>query len=148
MYPGSSNEGPRPVIALHNEVRQDHRPAVLHGDPRLDTGAAVLTGLDHQGGETVPRHRGVAHQEVALLRRSVGPELGEQEAASGDFLLQVPVLRRVATVDAGSDDGDRAPLRGEGRAMRRRVDAPGEPGDYRHGSEEHTSELQSLRHLV
>ena len=80
---------------------------MLNCHPRLSASSAVLTCLDHDSGEPVARHGGVTHQEGVFLRGRVRPELREQEATGGDFLVQVPVLCWIGPVNAGSDDGYR-----------------------------------------
>ena len=113
--PGRPTRACAHSFRLDNHLGQDHGTTMLDCHPRLSASSAVLTCLDHDSGEPVARHGGVTHQEGVFLRGRVRPELREQEATGGDFLVQVPVLRWIGPVDAGSDDGYRTAARRQAR---------------------------------
>jgi hypothetical protein len=70
VHAGPADQVHRPLIRLDDQIGEDHRSTVGDGLPRLDPGAAVLAGLDHDGCPTVTGHDGVAHWEGVLGRLS------------------------------------------------------------------------------
>jgi hypothetical protein len=72
----SAEQGVRPQVLCDDLVGQDDVAAVFYRHPSLRPSAAVLACFYNYRGNSVARHGGVAHQEVLLLRRRVGPELG------------------------------------------------------------------------
>jgi hypothetical protein len=49
VHAGPADQVHRPLIRLDDQIGEDHRSTVGDGLPRLDPGAAVLAGLDHDG---------------------------------------------------------------------------------------------------
>lgn len=116
---------PRPLMD-HERAHQEDPTAVFEGEAGLHAGAASVSGLDHDGGQAVAAHYGVAHGERRLGGCRIRPELGDQQAAFGDLLLEAGVLLGVGPAQPRADDGDRAAAYGQGRVVRGGVDSGGQ----------------------
>ena len=88
---------------------EDDRAAVPLGLPSLYASAGVFVRVGDDGGDAIAGHERVTHRERLSGRFGARHELGQHEPFVFDAFLQVAVLRRVLTVDAGADERDGSP---------------------------------------
>lgn len=140
VAPGARRGGDR---ARHGTDGSPQRDRVAQGAQ----GAAAITRLDHDGAVGQGRDEPVALQEPRAGRGARRGHLADHRAGLGHQLEQPGMGRRIGPVDSAGQHRHRRPVRPEGAAVGRRVDAEGCTRHHAEGPP-HQAHGQLARHVL